>query len=253
MDDGWMMDQVSVCTKILNVLLLCHWCHTLNFISTWSCFNIYIIVLLRVRSARSGERDNSTIVYNLHTFIWSLQNSLFNTVKVRKVSEWKRTCYWCKVKESNQWWSIISILLQIWDLAPDDKCWIIHMLNCTRAELYECWVVRMLNCTSADSSRLTIQKAATCTLHPAHPIHSQQLSGAQKAAQWKPTHFQPRYCWGDGARQSSKRSYVGHSAPLVNTALSANTQPSLVTKTLGCHQVSIVSAIRVSKSDTRDN
>ena len=165
MDDGWMMDQVSVCTKILNVLLLCHWCHTLNFISTWSCFNIYIIVLLRVRSARSGERDNSTIVYNLHTFIWSLQNSLFNTVKVRKVSEWKRTCYWCKVKESNQWWSIISILFQIWDLAPDDKCWIIHMLNCTRAELYECWVVRMLNCTSADSSRLTIQKAAPCTLH----------------------------------------------------------------------------------------
>ena len=50
------------------------------------------------------------------------------------------------------------------------------------AELYECWLYECW-LELSDYSK-------SCPLHPAHPIYSQQLSGAQKAAQQKPTQLQ---------------------------------------------------------------
>ena len=43
-----------------------------------------VINLVGVGSTRPEERNNSTIVCNLHTFICSLQHSLINKAKVKR-------------------------------------------------------------------------------------------------------------------------------------------------------------------------
>ena len=88
-----------------------------------------VINLLGVRSTRPGERDNSTIVYNLHTFISSLQHSLINTAKVGRYQGESEPVI--GVRKSNQW-SLVSILFQISSVEVH-KYWL-------SIDLYECWI-----------------------------------------------------------------------------------------------------------------
>ena len=122
-----------------------------------------VINLLGVRSTRPGERDNSTIVYYLHTFICSLQHSLINTAKVKRYQSESEPAI--GVRKSNQW-SVVSILFQI-----------------SSVEVHKCWLVQVLTVQVLTGAVWLFKK-----LPPAPRTSHLQPTAFRcaKAAQWKP-------------------------------------------------------------------
>ena len=128
-------------------------------------------------------------------------------------------------------------------------------MNFTSAELYECWVVGILNCTSAVLYECWLELSdysKSWPLHPTHPIYSQQPSVARKTIQWNPCNSSQGIAEEMVPADRQEDPMLDIPAPLANTALSANTQLSLVTKHLDVIKTPL-SQLSVRKWDTHNS